>query len=102
MSAPTSSNSLVPSVLAVLLLDSEGNRIIAKYYQGFLASATEQVLSWHPKSLRDREVQANFETKLFKKTKNVNTTRNDADVIMLENTIVLNSVLLMRWIVTTI
>ena len=38
-----SDESLVPSVLAVLLLDGEGNRIIAKYYQGFLGAAIEQV-----------------------------------------------------------
>lgn len=36
--------SLTPSVLGVLILDSEGNRIVAKYYQGFLGkNATEQV-----------------------------------------------------------
>jgi hypothetical protein len=37
------SDALVPSILAVLLLDSEGNRIIAKYYQGFQSCAVEQV-----------------------------------------------------------
>ncbi|EGB04231.1 hypothetical protein AURANDRAFT_32885 [Aureococcus anophagefferens] len=62
------SDALVPSILAVLLLDSEGNRIIAKYYQGFQSCAVEQ---------------GKFEAKLFKKTKNTNTTRSDADVIIL-------------------
>ena len=54
---------LVPSVLAVLMLDSDGNRIIAKYYRGYQQGA---------------EAQAKFEAKLFKKTKNTTTTRNDA------------------------
>jgi hypothetical protein len=43
MSKFASGDTLVPSVLAVLLLDSEGNRIIAKYYQGFLGTGLEKV-----------------------------------------------------------
>jgi len=62
--------SLTPSVLGVLILDAEGNRIIAKYYKGFLSSQAEQT---------------KFEQKLFKKTKNNTSTRSDADVILLDS-----------------
>ncbi|KAJ8610674.1 hypothetical protein CTAYLR_005648 [Chrysophaeum taylorii] len=66
--------SLAPTVLGVLILDSEGNRIIAKYYKGFMSGAADQ---------------AKFEQKLFKKTKNNTSTRSDADVILLDNMIVI-------------
>lgn len=34
---------LTPAVLGVLILDSEGNRIVAKYYKDFLSTPVEQV-----------------------------------------------------------
>lgn len=63
---------LVPSVLAVLMLDGDGNRIISKFYRGFCKGS---------------DAQHKFEQKLFKKTKNATTARNDADVIMLDGAI---------------
>jgi len=67
-------NSLTPSVLGVLILDSEGNRIIAKYYKGYMAGQAEQT---------------KFEQKLLKKTKNNTATRSDADVIIFDSQIVI-------------
>ena len=66
-------DTLVPSVLAVLMLDGDGNRIISKYYRGFCKGGPAE--------------QTKFEQKLFKKTKNATTSRADADVVMLEQTV---------------
>ena len=53
MAALPGMESLVPNVQAILLLDGDGRRIVAKYYRG--------ARQWD---------SAAFEAKLFKKTKN--------------------------------
>mmetsp|Transcript_6715 Transcript_6715/g.21174 ORF Transcript_6715/g.21174 Transcript_6715/m.21174 type:complete len:321 (-) Transcript_6715:30-992(-) len=63
---------LVPGVRAVLLLDGDGNRIVAKYYAGYQKAA---------------DAQAAFEAKLFKKTKNASMPRGEADVILIEDAV---------------
>ena len=59
----------VPQVLALLIIDGDGSRLITKYYNGFMKSAAEQ---------------AAFEAKLFKKTKHT-TARAEAEIIMMDN-----------------
>ena len=59
----------VPRVLALLILDGDGSRLITKYYGGFMGTAAEQ---------------AAFEAKLFKKTKHT-TARAEAEVIMMDS-----------------
>ena len=39
------SSSLTPGVMAVLVMDGEGRRIIAKYYRGFCKQKADQVRS---------------------------------------------------------
>mmetsp|Transcript_10903 Transcript_10903/g.32813 ORF Transcript_10903/g.32813 Transcript_10903/m.32813 type:complete len:137 (+) Transcript_10903:1512-1922(+) len=65
--------SIAPRAEAILILDSEGRRMVAKYSRSFLLAA--------------RAKQATFEATLFSKTKNVKM-GSDSEVIMLENKIV--------------
>ena len=62
--------SLVPNVQAILLLDGDGRRIVAKYYR--------QARQWD---------SAAFEAKLFKKTKNAAVARGESDVILIDKSV---------------
>ncbi|KAE8911858.1 hypothetical protein PF005_g4703 [Phytophthora fragariae] len=58
-----------PSVKAIFILDSDGNRVCAKYYD---------------KSYPTQKEQLALEKKLYAKTKNA-TSRVEADIILIEN-----------------
>ena len=59
-----------PQISAILVQDSEGERIVAKF--------------WSPSDFPDAGAEAEFERKLFKKTKASGGPRADAEVLMLE------------------
>jgi hypothetical protein len=59
----------VPNVMALLIMDGEGGRLICKYYGGFMPTAAERT---------------DFEAKLFKKTKHT-AARSEAEIIMMDN-----------------
>lgn len=59
-----------PQISAILVQDSEGERIVAKF--------------WSPSDFPDAAAEAEFEKKLFKKTKASGGPRADAEVLMLE------------------
>ena len=65
--------SIAPRADAVVVLDGEGRRLVAKYSSGFL--------------LKDRAAQKTFEDKLFSKTKNAKL-GSDSDVVMLDRKII--------------
>lgn len=58
----------IPSISAVVLLDSEGKRIVVRYYKSALAGTTEELA---------------FEKKLFDKTARTNA-KGDAEIIILD------------------
>ena len=70
MAALPGMESLVPNVQAILLLDGDGRRIVAKYYRG--------ARQWD---------SAAFEAKLFKKTKNAAVARGESDVILIDKSV---------------
>jgi len=61
----------IPSVKAILVLDGDGKRIVARYYNGPYASSTEELA---------------FEKKLFDKTVRTNA-KTEAEVIILDGLI---------------
>lgn len=64
---------LIPSVKAIVILDDEGNRLVAKYYGG---------------EMDTDEKQFAFEKMLFTKTSRLQTARHDTDVIMLDQSVI--------------
>jgi len=66
-------NSIAPRADAIVVLDGEGRRLVAKYSSGFL--------------LKDRAAQKTFEEKLFSKTKNAKL-GSDSDVVMLDHKVI--------------
>merc|ERR1740117_2398669 len=62
----------LPVVYAAIILDSDGNRLCAKYYA---------------RNLKTSHAQKDFETQLYSRTKNTNA-RKEAEVVMLNDVIV--------------
>lgn len=66
---------LLPSVDAILILDGEGNRLAAKYYNGFLSTD----------STTAKDIQSVFERQLFQKIGFVTANADSAEVVTVHN-----------------
>merc|ERR1712216_641021 len=64
---------ILPSVKAIMILDDEGTRLVAKYYS---------------EDLNTEEKQSAFEKLLFTKTSRNQSARHDTDIIMLDQSVV--------------
>lgn len=63
---------LLPQVKSILILDENGARVSSKYHDR--------------EEFPNLQAELDFETKLFKKTKNVNA-RNEADIVLLDDVV---------------
>merc|ERR1712046_295850 len=73
MGGAMSDDPLIPTVNAIIILDDEGTRLVAKYFGG---------------DLETDEKQFAFEKTLFSKTSRLQTARHDTDIIMLESSVI--------------
>merc|ERR1712216_865856 len=64
---------ILPSVKAIMILDDEGTRLVAKYYS---------------EDLNTEEKQSAFEKLLFTKTSRNQSARHDTDIIMLDQSVI--------------
>merc|ERR1719215_2390275 len=66
---------LLPSIDAILILDGEGNRLAAKYYNGFLSTDGTTA----------KDIQSVFERQLFQKIGFVTANADSAEVVTVHN-----------------